>query len=198
MRSALPIALAVALIAPRAALADGTGDVSGWVSGRRSAEVVLFLDHRTLPAGSRPRPVRLGQRGMRFRPELLVVGVGGEVVFPNDDVVSHNVFSVSRVKAFDLGLYRAGESRSVVFDRPGVVDVFCSIHENMHAMIVVVPSHWFTVARPDGSFSLDRVPAGAHELVAWRRGREVGRVPVTVPRGRRVEVRVSGGARHGG
>src|SRR5579884_4140605 len=92
-----------------------------------------------------PETPTVTQHGAEFHPDFLVVVAGQTVAFPNDDRMPHNVFSVSPARRFDLGHYRQGESRSVLFDHPCVVDVFCNIHDTMHATIVVVPSTYYAV-----------------------------------------------------
>jgi hypothetical protein len=86
---------------------------------------------------------------------------------PNDDTIFHNVFSYSRPNDFDLGLYGAGEARSVRFRAPGLVRIYCSIHENMNGLIFVTPSSLY--ARPDGRgrYRIAAVPAGRYRLRAW-------------------------------
>jgi plastocyanin len=127
-----------------------------------------------------PRTHSLKQQDMRFVPTSAVVGIGDSMSFPNLDKVSHNVFAVSRVKSFDLGLFNVGDKRAVTFDRPGVIDVFCNIHVDMHATIVVVPSARYALVGSDGSFRLDDVAPGRYEVIAWKKGKEVARGRVTV------------------
>ena len=79
----------------------------------------------------------MDQRNETFLPRLLAVQTGTTVDFPNSDSTYHNVFSLSRARRFDLGRYAAGKTKSVRFDRPGVVRVFCDIHSHMSAFIVV-------------------------------------------------------------
>lgn len=179
MRSshALFVGLAVAMLAlPTDARTSKTGTIAGAVSGLKPGRdnVVVFLE------GARARPDRalvhsIGQAGLVFRPSRLLVSTGDAVDFPNDDNVSHNVFSVSRAKTFDLGLYNPGVTKRVEFDKPGLVDLFCSIHENMHALVVVVPSRYYVAVDSKGRYQLDEVPPGDYEVVVWNKGREVSR-----------------------
>jgi hypothetical protein len=87
------------------------------------------------------------------------------VAFPNDDLIFHNVFSLSAPQPFDLGLYRSGESPARTFTQPGTYRVFCNIHPLMSALIVVVPTPYVTAADPDGRFVLD-LPAGRYRVTA--------------------------------
>jgi len=106
------------------------------------------------------------QQNKTFVPFILPVQTGTTVDFPNLDPLYHNVFSYSRARRFDLGRYDEGKSKSVTFDEPGVVDVFCEIHDNMHAYILVLDSPWFARVAADGSYSLE-VPAGSYKVFAW-------------------------------
>jgi plastocyanin len=132
------------------------------------------------------------QNGARFTPTFLAVSVGDRVFFPNADRLTHSVFSVSKPAAFDTGLYKPGIARSAHMRRPGLVNLFCSIHSNMHSKVVVVPSAHFVVADADGRFRLPEVPAGPQELIIWRGTKEVGRAVVQVQAGREATVEVRG------
>jgi len=114
-------------------------------------------------------PVRaeIRQRGENFVPRVVAVTVGSTVEFPNDDPIYHNVFSLSRTKTFDLGRFPKGKSRGEVFDRPGVVKVFCQIHSHMSATVMVFDHPWFVVPDETGTFELSGVPAGMRQITAW-------------------------------
>jgi plastocyanin len=113
------------------------------------------------------RRPRLAQRDQAFAPRVLAVAAGNVVDFPNEDPIFHNVFSLSPVKRFDLGKYPRGQSRSVTFPKPGVVPVFCDIHSDMAAWIVVTPNGAY--ARPDGegAFHIGPLPAGRYTVHGW-------------------------------
>ena len=117
-----------------------------------------------------PQRATLDQRNEAFVPRVLAVTVGTTVDFPNSDRVYHNVFSLSGAKRFDLGRYAAGRSRSVRFDRPGIVRVFCEIHSHMSAFILVFNHRYFAVTAADGRYQISRVPPGRYTLVAWSDG----------------------------
>ena len=106
---------------------------------------------------------------MRFDPEILVIPVGSTVSFPNGDPIFHNVFSLSKPKQFDLGYYPVGQSRTVKFDKAGVVQVYCHLHPQMSAAILIVDSSWYTQPDEDGTFPFLKIPAGTYELVAWHK-----------------------------
>ena len=129
-------------------------------------DMVVFLEGQ-LPATEEPMHVELTQRNQRFEPQLLVVPAGSTVSFPNADPIFHNVFSLSATKKFDLGYYPEGHTRLVKFDEPGIVQVYCHLHPNMYAAVVVTSNKWYTRPAADGSFRLSDVPPGAYRLVAW-------------------------------
>lgn len=142
---------------------------------------VVYLRGRIPGAAATTQRPRLAQQDTAFRPSVLVVPVGTRVEFPNGDAFFHNVFSYSSPKRFDLGRYPRGESRMVTFDRPGVVKVYCEIHQWMRAAVVVVENPYHDVVGADGRFRIPDVPPGRYELVAWDMDRNERVVPVTVP-----------------
>jgi plastocyanin len=135
------------------------------------SRVVIWLEGSTpaqaVPAPSAPIP-QIAQRDRRFSPDLLVIQAGSTVSFPNMDPIFHNIFSLSRAKSFDLGSYDQGQTRRVTFPKPGIVEVYCHLHPNMEATIVVTPNRWY--ARPDaatGQYHIADVPPGDYTVVAW-------------------------------
>jgi len=128
---------------------------------------------------------KMDQQNETFVPHVLAIVAGTTVDFPNSDRTYHNVFSLSRTKSFNLGRYAVGRSKSVRFDRPGIVRVFCEIHSHMSAFILVFAHRYFAVTDDDGRFRLDNVPPGTYTLVAWNES-----VPQTT---RRVIIPESGG-----
>ncbi len=146
---------------------------------------VVYLE--TAPQGafeiSEPRRVTLDQRNEAFVPYVLAVSVGTTVEFPNHDRTYHNVFSLSKTKRFDLGRYPQGESKSLRFDRPGVVRVFCEIHSHMSAFILVFAHRFFAATDAEGRYRIDDVPPGTYTLVAWNDGQVRESRAVRVPEG---------------
>lgn len=128
--------------------------------------VVVYLHDAREGWGRRPDPT-LAQQRKQFSPRVLPVKVGATVAFPNKDPFYHNVFSYSKIKKFDLGRYKTGDSRSVTFDQVGLVKVFCEIHSHMKAHILVLPTNAFTVPNAEGQYQIKGVPAGTYTLVAW-------------------------------
>ncbi|HVD76007.1 MAG TPA: carboxypeptidase regulatory-like domain-containing protein [Vicinamibacteria bacterium] len=112
----------------------------------------------------------MDQRHEAFVPYVLAVTVGTTVDFTNSDRTYHNVFSLSKPRRFDLGRYATGQSKSVRFDRPGVVRVFCEIHSHMSAFILVFAHRFFATTDAEGRYRIDNVPPGAYTIVAWNDG----------------------------
>jgi plastocyanin len=132
---------------------------------------VVYLESAPSLAFPDPEPQRatMDQRNETFVPHVLAITVGTTVDFPNSDNTYHNVFSM-RSPRFDLGRYAAGRSKSVRFDRPGIVRVFCEIHSHMSAFILVFNHRYFAVTSADGRYQIGRVPPGRYTLVAWNEG----------------------------
>jgi plastocyanin len=114
-----------------------------------------------------PHRYVIEQRDFTFTPSFAVVPVGADVDFPNLDDEYHNAFSYSKSKRFDLGRYPKGESKTVEFDRAGVVKIYCEIHPWMRAAVVVVENPFFSVVEIDGGFKIANLPPGTYTVVAW-------------------------------
>ena len=110
------------------------------------------------------------QKNKMFTPHLLVVPVGSSVAFPNADPFFHNVFSLFDGKRFDLGLYEAGSTRSVVFSRVGVSYIFCNIHSEMSAVVIALDTPFYSIADASGAFDIGDVPTGDYSLRVWIEG----------------------------
>ncbi|MBA2605177.1 MAG: hypothetical protein H0U94_16465 [Acidobacteria bacterium] len=146
------------------------GPVSGTVrtitrAGMTPAATVLYAEPIATAAPRRPGQVTITQRNKTFLPAVVAAPSGSRVDFPNQDTIFHNVFSLSGPEPFDLGLYRAGDSRARTFTQPGTYRVFCNIHPQMTALLVIVPTPHVTVAGKDGRFTLD-LPPGSYRLTA--------------------------------
>lgn len=114
-----------------------------------------------------PANLRLVQKNKSFQPHILVVPAGAAVEFPNHDPFFHNVFSLFEGKRFDLGLYEAGTSRMVRFDRPGISYIFCNIHPEMSAVVITLATPWYAVSNGSGQLSIPDVPYGRYLLHIW-------------------------------
>ena len=114
-----------------------------------------------------PKQRVIEQRGKAFAPHVMAVPVGSTVAFPNYDPVFHNVFSLSKSKAFDLGMYKSGESREVKVDKPGIIRLGCNLHASMSAYLIVVDAPAYVSTEPDGSFSFKSLAPGKYKVQAW-------------------------------
>ena len=163
--AALTITLAIAGV-----VRVNTGSATGVVrsvtrAGGSAALAVVYAEPIDSPAPRAPKRLTLTQKNKTFQPRVLAVPVGSTVEFPNNDGIYHNVFSLSGPQPFDLGLYRAGETRTRTFTQAGTYRVFCNIHPQMSALVVVAPTPYTAVAAADGRFILD-LPAGHYRLTA--------------------------------
>ncbi len=118
------------------------------------------------------------QTDEEFVPHVVAVTRGSTVEFPNDDLVFHNVFSLSRASTFDLGRYPKGATKSVTFTRAGMVKVFCHLHSHMNAVVRVFDHPHFTVVEPNGRFTLAGLSPGTYDVAAWHE--RVGEVSTMV------------------
>src|SRR5580704_396861 len=145
----------------------------GASSASDASNVVVWLsplNHSAQNSADEPavaQSPQLVQRNKSFEPHVLVVRVGTVVQFPNKDPFFHNIFSLYDGKRFDLGLYEAGTTRSVRFDRPGVSFLFCNIHAEMSAAVVAVDSPYFAISDHQGRLTIAGVPDGRYELHVW-------------------------------
>ena len=137
-------------------------------SAAESADVVVWLTPLQAAVPVEPGPAgRLLQKGKKFIPHVLAITQGTEIEFPNQDLFFHNVFSIHQGKTFDLGLYESGAVRKFKFTQPGVSFIFCNIHPQMSAVVVVLKTRYFAVTDPDGSFQISHVPLGRYKVVMW-------------------------------
>jgi len=167
VRGLISIAAALSLAAPVAAapLTVRVVDASGHPV--RDAVVTLY------PAGSAARPAHaagrfvVSQQNMQFHPFLTIVPVGSDVSFPNFDNTKHHVYSFSAAKKFELKLFAKDQSRTVHFDKAGVVALGCNIHDQMSAFIVVTDSAWTARTNAQGMVSFNDAPNAPGRLTVW-------------------------------
>lgn len=125
---------------------------------------------------------RVAQKGAVFTPHILPVLAGTTVEWPNNDDIYHNVFSDSDAKPFDLDLYKGNPpEKRVKFDKAGRVDVYCSIHADMHCVVLVMPNPYFAVTDDKGGFVISNVPPGTYTLKAWHERLPADRREIVVP-----------------
>ena len=201
LHAVLPLLLL--LIAQASKATDQGATVEGRVvlaiDGLRLSDagaIVVFLEpldaDRTEAAGGALPAAVVRQNRARFDPPFLVVARGQRVEMPNDDVIFHNVFSYSEPNAFDLGIYPAGQSRSLRFEHAGLVRIYCSIHEAMDGLIFVAPSRHFARPDADGTWTIGDVGAGRHALHVWseRLPERVQRIEIRPGEQRRIDVEI--------
>ncbi len=195
----------VAILLATAALSDASGqDIGGpfnTVTGvirlfdRNGDEladrsnVVVFIDGLSDSTGHRalPKAPQVSHRDRQFSPRVLPLVRGTTVDFFNDDNIFHNVFSLSRPKSFDLGIYPEGTSKLITFSEPGLVKIHCNIHPNMTSTILVLNNSLFTTTKADGVFQIDDVPDGEVTLRVWNEFSDEQSRTVTLSGGGRVK-----------
>jgi plastocyanin len=145
------------------------GRIVGIQSERDTSEldnVVVFVNS-SVRVDTPPRHVTIRQTNEEFVPHVVAVTAGSTVEFPNDDLIFHNVFSLSRAATFDLGRYPRNTSKGRTFTKPGVVKVFCHLHSHMSAIVRVFSHPYFASPDRSGRFTIPDVPAGRVEVTAW-------------------------------
>jgi plastocyanin len=189
-------ALASLILLPQKAL---SGEIKGSIKaqGLRSPENIVVYLTKAPPADldfSKAKFV-MDQRNLEFIPHVLPVLVGSTVQFPNNDKVDHNIFSMSRTKKFNLGSYKPGDSKAVLFDKPGIVEVRCDVHAEMAAYILVMKNPYFAVTDKKGNFQipdagylqeaglegLADVAPGNYNIKTWHEKLKTQKQAVTVP-----------------
>jgi plastocyanin len=186
MRPGCIVALVCLLVAPIQG-ADLRGNAQ--VSGKPIEYAVVWLDAPKAAPSVQSSPVTLDQTNLSFSPPVLAIRAGTIVDFPNHDRVFHNVFSYRDGKKFDLGMYPAGTSKKIVFDKTGLSRVFCNIHPHMAAYVMAVDTPYFAVSDTQGVFAIANVPAGTYTYHAWRPGGQTLTGSVTVDAGHLLEIK---------
>ncbi len=157
-----------------AMVAVGADTVTGRVTtgGQPVSGAAVWLEgavHSEPLAGA-----KINQKNVRFVPHLLIVTKGSKVEFPNSDTVYHNVFAQFQAKKFDLGLYPKGTSKSVVFDKTGIVSVMCNIHAEMSAYVVIVDTPYYAITDRQGRYTISGVRAGTYVATVWHESGKTG------------------------
>lgn len=152
----------------KSGMVDVTGVISGGgANGPGGAVVWLKRTDGKTPAPKADGDYTMNQKNKTFEPHILAVPLGASVAFKNEDPIFHDVFSVTAPNDFDLGLYKSGLSRSQTFSHAGPVQLYCNIHAQMNAWVVVVDSPWYAVADMDGKFRVRGVPPGDYKIEVW-------------------------------
>jgi plastocyanin len=154
---------------------SGTVKITGLAS---NADVVVYVQQApgTFPPG---KPADMDQRKMQFLPHVLPVVAGTTVKFLNSDPTPHNVFSPNNEK-YNLGTWPQGQKKSFKFDTAGVVPLFCNVHPEMSAYVVVVPTPYFATSDLAGNYKMENVPDGSYTVTAWHEGTKSQSRPVKV------------------
>ena len=156
------------------------------------AIVYLERDDEKYPRTRVGEKVRIRQDGYQFRPPMVAIQTGANVEFPNLDDEFHNVFSYSKAKRFDLGRFRKDEtSPEVLFDKAGVVKIYCEIHQHMRCFVVVLDTPWFATTDGAGKFILKNVPPGEYWLRVFQPSEKLLQERVTVSEGKTTTVNFS-------
>ena len=165
---------------PPASRAEGTGatiygKVNLYDSGHNPihdrSNVVVYIEDVHGNQGFTPPsefPV-VASKDMKFVPAVLPILVGTTVQFTNEDDMQHNVFSLSMTKPFDLGLFKKGATPTETFDSPGLVKIYCNIHQAMIGYILILGNPFYALTDAEGEFSIANVPPGTYKLVSWYR-----------------------------
>jgi len=161
------------------------GPVSGRVNiigrlAQASVTTVVYAESLDMRVTPQPGRYMLLQRNKTFIPRVLAIPVGSSVDFPNNDLIFHNVFSLARPNPFDLGLYRSGSTKSRVFADAATYRVFCNIHPQMTAVILVLPTSFVTEVDGSGAYRLD-LPAGRYRVTAWSERSQPATTEIIVP-----------------
>lgn len=135
--------------------------------GPETENVVISVLELSTPVPAKLPKVSIGQKDKTFIPYVTAIRTGTTIDFPNGDKIFHSVYSESAPEKFHLPEYPQGESRSVTFDKPGHVELFCAIHSHMNAHILILPNEFFTRCKASGDFQLDNLPAGKWKVQAW-------------------------------
>ena len=151
-----------------------------WKLAENFSNAVVFIGGLTEDPLSDAKPAVNIQKDKAFVPNVMAIQQGQEVVFQNQDPINHNVFSLSKSKNFDLGLFKAPTVKSVEFDKPGLVKVFCNIHHQMIATFLVLKNRYFVITSDDGSYQIKDIPSGDYKVLVWVDGAKIQSKKVTV------------------
>ena len=200
------LALAALIMLPQKAL---SGEIKGSIKaqGLRSPENIVVYLTKAPPTDLDFSKVKfvMDQRNLEFRPHVLPILVGTTVQFPNNDEVDHNIFSMSRTKKFNLGSYKPGDSKAVLFDKPGIVELRCDVHAEMAAYILVMKNPYFAVTDKKGNFQIPDesylqqaglkgiadLPESKYFIKTWHEKLKTHKKAVTVPENADVTVQLN-------
>lgn len=198
MKKSILLSIVLVIVLPAsycsAQKSDGnakTGTITGKLDSvwaKRKTAVVYLKEVEGDFEPPKTNPV-MDQQKLTFIPSLLPVLKGTAVDFPNNDTVRHNVFSPARsAKKFNLGLYPSGASKSLTFEKVGVVPLLCNVHSEMSAFVVVLPNPYFAVTNKQGIFTIENVPPGTYKLTFWHEKLKPQSVEIPVKAGKTTKV----------
>ncbi|HEY1171605.1 MAG TPA: carboxypeptidase regulatory-like domain-containing protein [Verrucomicrobiae bacterium] len=170
---------------------DRYGLKAGQLAAPPAPVAIVYLEGQFTASTNavKTNQVQMAQKGFQFTHSVLPVQKGHYVEFPNLDDDYHNVFSYSKTKRFDLGRYRKDEKPAAIqFDQPGLVKLYCEIHEHMRANILVLDTPHFITTNPEGTFKLENLPPGSYTLKAWVDDKDIRSQPVTLKAGETLKV----------
>ena len=144
------------------------------------SNIVVFIDRVEGKISNAQSYATISQKDRTFSPKVLPIIKGTTVQFPNDDVIFHNIFSVSRANPFDLDIYSPGETRTVTFDQTGWVKVYCNIHPSMIAHILILENPYFSLTDPGGTFVISDLTDGNYTLRAWHEASDPIRQEISI------------------
>lgn len=146
----------------------GIKDKKGNPITTRCDKSVVFLEPTSKDAVKLPaKKIKMLLKDRLFQPGILPIYKGTTVSFPNEDTILHNVFSLSKTKKFDLGLYRKSSGKEVTFDKSGLVKVFCNIHEGMVGDILILDYPWFARVGENCEYEVKDIPKGEYSASVW-------------------------------
>jgi plastocyanin len=192
----LRIALVSLLALSQASAAELGGTLRLFANGKplrdvEAAEAIIYYrPKQPVLAAPAAEPITMTTRRKQFVPRVIAVTAGSAVRFPNEDPILHNAFSTSPENAFDTGQYGRGDGKTVVFDKLGLVRVYCNVHHSMFGFVLVLDTPFHT--RPDatGRFQLSGLPEGEGELVVFHDRGAPLRKPYTVGKDAQVELKL--------
>src|SRR5690348_25079 len=174
----------ILMLAAASAMAAHAGDITGKVAAGKGTSVVWVeaVAGKTFPKPD--KPLTMDQKSLLFQPHIMVAPVGATVEFLNSDNVQHNIFwpaiSGNKKLSHNMGTWPKGQTRSFMFDTPGVVPLLCNVHPEMSGYIIVTPTPYYAETDEAGNFKIDNLPAGTYTVTAWHEGYKNQSKPVTV------------------
>jgi len=170
------------------AMAADVGNVSGNITGKVTAgKGISVVWVEAIPGKTPPKPdkpLTMDQKSLLFQPHIMVAPVGATVQFLNSDNVQHNIFwpaiSGNKKLTHNMGTWPKGQTRSFVFDTPGVVPLLCNVHPEMSGYIIVTPTPYYAETDESGNFKIENLPYGSYTVTAWHEGYKNQSKPVSV------------------